>query len=396
MSRAEAPSTHPTPTSAGAAGDYVFTFSYESYADASKRGMMRPPDRLVSRLMTSPDVRRLLIADPFRSSRTRWGRAILDIGNNAPVDDRIRHVAPERLEKADPTDLAEIEATYRAYESAVRAAADTAGLVRPRFITANPLVGGFSALDWAGPALYYGRDDWLSSPARKRYWPAYEEAYRRIAASGRAVAAVSEEIIERIAPTGPHAVVPNGIDPDEWLGPQPEPPSWFAKIPGPRAVYVGTLDSRLDTEGLSRLATSRPDLHIVLVGPRPDRSYLAELRTHPNVHVHRDVKRRAISAILRNAELTLLAHRRTPLTEAMSPLKLYEYLAAGRAVLATDLRPVRGLGDRVLVADSVSDFADLVDPALALGIESEPRRRAFVDENAWSARHERILALLRT
>ena len=47
--------------------DYIFTFSYESYADASKRGMMRPPDRLVARLMTSPDVRRLLIADPFRS-----------------------------------------------------------------------------------------------------------------------------------------------------------------------------------------------------------------------------------------------------------------------------------------------------------------------------------------
>ncbi len=52
--------TFATPSSAASldtnagAKDFVFTFSYESYVDARKRGMMRPPDRLVATLMAVP------------------------------------------------------------------------------------------------------------------------------------------------------------------------------------------------------------------------------------------------------------------------------------------------------------------------------------------------------
>ena len=49
-----------------ASDDFVFTFSFETYADAARRGMMRPPDRIVMSLMGSPQVDRLLVANPFR------------------------------------------------------------------------------------------------------------------------------------------------------------------------------------------------------------------------------------------------------------------------------------------------------------------------------------------
>ncbi|MCS5735594.1 glycosyltransferase [Herbiconiux daphne] len=374
--------------------DFVFTFSYESFADAQKRGMMRPPDRLVAMLMQSPEVRRLVVADPYRSWATNWARFLIDFRYRPRDSEKMQHVSPMRFARADPTDLQAIERVYRAYEHKLENAASAAGLVTPAIVTANPLVGGFTSLDWAGPALYYARDDWLSSPARRRYWPAYQEAYRRISESGRAVAAVSQEIIDRIEPRGPHRVVPNGIEVQEWEGELPEPPEWFGRIPGPRATYVGTLDSRLDIDGLTALARAKPELHIVLVGPAPSAHYIAELKDLPNVHIRGKVGRREVVAVLRNSELTLLAHRRTPLTEAMSPLKVYEYLAAGKPVLATDLRPVRGLGDHVHLADTVSDFIDLVDPALAQGPLTETQRQEFLKANAWSRRHEEILALL--
>ena len=47
--------------------DVVFTFSYETYADAAARGMMRPPDRILQTLMASDEVGNLLVANPFRS-----------------------------------------------------------------------------------------------------------------------------------------------------------------------------------------------------------------------------------------------------------------------------------------------------------------------------------------
>ena len=382
----------PTPKSPG--DDFVFTFSYESLADARKRGMMRPPDRLVAALMDSPDVRRLLVADPYRSWVTNWGRSLIDYRHRARVTEKVRHVSPLRFARADPVEVPAIEHVYRSYEQVVRDAAREAELVSPKFVTANPLVAGFTELDWTDGALYYARDDWLSSPARRRYWPAYREAYRRISESGRAVAAVSQEIIDRIDPRGPHRVVPNGIEPSEWAGPVPPAPAWFDRIGGPRAVYVGTLDSRLDMPGITALAGARPDLQIVLIGPAPSARYIAPLKGLPNVHIRGKVGRREVVSVLRNSELTLLAHRRTPLTEAMSPLKVYEYLAAGKPVLATDLEPVRGFGARVHLTDSVSDFTDLIDLALAQGTLAEKERLAFVDENAWSSRHKEILALL--
>ena len=240
---------------------------------------------------------------------------------------------------------------------------------------------------------YFGRDDWSSSPAREEYWPAYREAYRRIAHSGMGVAAVSQQIIDRIEPRGPHAVVPNGVEPAEWLGGRPAPPDWFAAIPGPRAVYVGTLDSRLDVDGIAALAAARPDLRIVLLGPVPSASYVDGLTRMSNVHIHPGVGRAELVATLRNAELTLVAHRRTPLTEAMSPLKVYEYLAAGSPVISIDLPPVRGLGERVILVDSVADFADVVDRALELGPADERDRERFIAENSWSARHTTVMAI---
>lgn len=393
-SSSSAPSPDGSATLGPATEDYVFTFSYESLADARKRGMMRPPDRLVAALMDSPDVRRVLVADPYRSRATNWARSLIDFRYRPRETEKVRHVSPLRRSRADPVEVTAIEQVYRAYEEAVRRAAASAELVSPAFVTANPLVAGFSRLDWTGGALYYARDDWLSSPARRRYWPAYREAYRRISESGRAVAAVSQEIIDRIDPTGPHAVVPNGIEPSEWTGPVPPAPAWFDRIEGPRAVYVGTLDSRLDMPGITLLASSRPDLQIVLVGPAPDASFIEPLKGLPNVHIRGRVGRGEVVSVLRNCELTLLAHRRTPLTEAMSPLKVYEYLAAGKPVLATDLAPVRGFGDRVHLTETVSDFIDLIDTAVAQGTLAEEERLAFVRDNAWSSRHKEILTLL--
>lgn len=383
------------PAAARSAADFVFTFSYETWSDAVRRGMMRPPDRILASLMRSPEVRRLLVADPFRWLPRVAATPLLDRDAAFPGSSRMTLHRPSRLRRDDPTDPDGVAVEYRGYDRSLHRAARRLELDAPYVITTNPLVAGFAPFAWASEVTFFARDDWSSSPAREAYWPAYLAAYRRISESGRPVAAVSAEIIERIAPTGPSAVVPNGVEPSEWLGPVPHAPEWFAAIPGPRAVYVGTLDSRLDVPGILDLATRRPELHVVLLGPLPDPTYVAELRPLANVHVHPSVGRAELVATLRHADLCLLAHRRTPLTEAMSPLKIYEYLAAGVPVIATDLPPVRGIDDRVLLASTVGDFADVVPDALAVGRADEETRTAFIAANSWSARHEQVFALSR-
>lgn len=389
------PRPHSSPASGSARDDVVFTFSFETFADAVRRGMMRPPDRIVMSLMNSPHVDRLLVANPYRWTPRVLASVLLDRDARFPASDRMWLHSPMRMRRFDRLDPHDVRREYEDYDRSLRRAAQRRDLADPLVLTANPLVAGFSPLEWARRVTFFARDDWLSSPSRRDYWPAFRDAYARIAASGRAVVAVSSQIIERISPTGPHAVVPNGVEPAEWLQPQPAEPASLAGIPHPRAVYVGTLDSRLNVEGIAVLARARPELNIVLMGPMPDPGYVADISALPNVHLRPSVGRTQLVATLRNADLCLVSHRRTPLTEAMSPLKLYEYLAAGVPVLSIDLPPVRGISDRVILVDTVADFVDVLDDALALGRASEEARTAFVAANSWAARHERILAVAR-
>lgn len=374
--------------------DALFTFSIETYNDAVQRGMMRPPDRLLGALMEHQDIGKLLVANPWRSAparllRTAVGRADAPF----PASARQSLHTPLRLRRADPESLPGLRKTYERLDENLRRAARDFGLHEPAVITTNPLVAGFCPLEWANGVTFYARDDWSVYTPRRQYWPGYIEAYRQIRESGRTVVAVSEQIIDKIAPSGPHAVVPNGVEPAEWRGPQPPEPAWLTKIPQPRALYVGTLDTRLDVEGLESLAAARPDLQIILLGHQ-DRSlpgYLDPLRKIANIHIMPAVGRLPLVAAIRNVDICLLSHRQTELTAAMSPLKVYEYLAGGRPVISVDLPPIRSIRGRMILVDTVADFADVVDDALALGLAPEAERQEFISANSWRSRHESII-----
>lgn len=93
------------------------------------------------------------------------------------------------------------------------------------------------------------------------------------------------------------------------------------------------------------------------------------------------------------ADAGLVPHVRNPLTEAMSPLKLYEYLAAGLPVAAADLPPIRGVDDRVVLGPVGGNLVPAVARALELGRAPELERLAFVREHSWAGRFDALLEL---
>jgi glycosyltransferase involved in cell wall biosynthesis len=119
----------------------------------------------------------------------------------------------------------------------------------------------------------------------------------------------------------------------------------------------------------------------------------AALPQHRNVRMQPAVGRKEIASVIHAADVCVLPHLHTALTEAMSPLKLYEYLAGGRPVAASDLEPVRSGDSRIVLAPEGEGFAEAVEEALNRGPLSEEDRIAFVDANSWARRHEQILML---
>lgn len=377
--------------STGPSRDVVFAFSYMTWDGARRRGMHFAEDRLAAGLIGHPRVRRVLVANAYRSAPV-WAvrRLSMPPAERFPARGDAHLVQPVRLRRWDPVRMAAIDRAYRRYDRTLRRAAERHGLERPAVVTTHPFVAGFAPLAWAGSVTFYALNDMTAHPEYRAWWPAYEEAYARIGASGRAVCAVSEPILERIRPTGAAAVVPNGIDEAEWRHPGP-PPSWLLELPGPRLLYLGTVDDRLDVEQLARLADDHPSGSLVLVGPLSPRARLDGLAERSNVHVRPAPDRSEVPGIVAAADACLIPHARTALTTAMSPLKLYEYLAAGRPVAATDLPGSRSVSPRVRLAPAGGDLRVAVREALELGPCPEPERLAFIRDHAWAGRHDAIL-----
>ena len=105
--------------------------------------------------------------------------------------------------------------------------------------------------------------------------------------------------------------------------------------------------------------------------------------------------RAGIVGSLMYSDVGIIPHVVSPLTRAMSPLKLYEYLAAGTPVAVPDLPPVTGISKRVIVATE-NDFANAVLTALEVPPQTEDERLEFVRANSWTARQERMLHVLLT
>jgi glycosyltransferase involved in cell wall biosynthesis len=165
-------------------------------------------------------------------------------------------------------------------------------------------------------------------------------------------------------------------------------------LPAPRLLYAGTLDSRIDVGQVLETARRFGRGSVVLMGPSREAAHLRPLRSVANVHIRPAAPREEVVRAIAAADACLIPHRRTPLTEAMSPLKLYEYLAAGRPVAAVDLPGVRAASSpRLVLTGNAGGFAEAVERALALGPAPEQERLAFVADNSWERRHDALLEL---
>src|SRR5207253_4163576 len=119
-------------------------------------------------------------------------------------------------------------------------------------------------------------------------------------------------------------------------------------------------------------------------------SRLAPRRLVPTVRPPPPAPRPAVVGLVTAADACLLPHLANALPRAMSPLKLYEYLAGGAPVAALDLEPIRDVSPRVVIRE---DLGVAIAEALALGRAPEAERRAFAEANSWKSRQEPILRL---
>lgn len=309
---------------------------------------------------------------------------------------RPRPVAPNiwrlRTVRPLPGRVGRLDALNDRVEAAqLRRALRALAIERPALWTQDPRAATIVDQLPVARIVYDLTDDWAAfetDPARRA---AVQGRIESLGARAELVLACSRTL-ERGARAWATRVeyLPNAVEPP---GPRAERPAELGALSRPLLGYAGTLHaSRLDVELLARAAALRPSWSFVLLGPDQlepgDRERLLGL---PNVH-HLGVRPHAlVRAYLEAFDVCLLPHRVTEFTRSLDPLKLYEYLAAGRPVISTPTGNAPDLETHLVLAATPEEL--VAEAERALGQDSAERasaRRAAVAGATWEARAAEI------
>lgn len=233
-------------------------------------------------------------------------------------------------------------------------------------------------------------DDHAAGPGMtERLVRVLRSAEDRILARADVVFAWSEPIRERLAALHPNVHLATAAA-------ELEPLEAVADAPGEErtAVFAGALGFRFDERLAAEAARLLPDWTLVLAGPA-DEEAARELAGLPNVRLPGRFEHGDLPTLLGRAAVALIPYRRNAFTDTLVPVKLVEYLAAGRPVVSTPIRAAAGFADVVAFAEGAEAFAEAVRAA-ARDDSPEARRRRVerVRPYSWERRIDELEAAI--
>ena len=177
--------------------------------------------------------------------------------------------------------------------------------------------------------------------------------------------------------------LPNGVDFEHFYNINKKT-SVLDDIPHPRIIYVGTLGEWFDCQLIRRLALSAKELSFVLIGPvRTDISMLESL---PNIHILGPKDYKDIPHYLKCSDVGFIPFKVNALTDAVNPIKLYEYLAAGLPVVASNIEGIRNANAPVILAENDNQFLTGFREVLKKDKSSEKSFQDYARDNSWDSR----------
>jgi glycosyltransferase involved in cell wall biosynthesis len=168
-------------------------------------------------------------------------------------------------------------------------------------------------------------------------------------------------------------------------------------IPRPRIGFIGAIsDYKVDFELISLIAEKRKNWHWVMIGQvgEGQPKTPVDLLKRSNIHILGPKQYQILPDYLRGFDVAVLPCIINDYTTSMFPMKFFEYLSAGKPVVATDLPALRHYTDAFILAHTPDDFIQALDSIFNGKMPDMKKCLELAQEHTWQNRLDQMEKLL--
>lgn len=263
----------------------------------------------------------------------------------------------------------------------------------------NPLITEYFNELKANLYIFDAIDDWTIHPSYKVIKDKLQTNYELIAQKSNIIFTVAKELGRKFNKDQTYWI-PNGIDINHYAKKYNLIDRVIADIPRPIIGYIGVILGRLDEEIITYLAQANPNKSIVLAGSYKgklkhwDKELIKKLQSYPNIYLLGYIPYSKAPMYIQQFDIAIIPHKADTYVSTTNPMKMYEYLACGKPIVAT---PAPGISmfDEIRVAPTPEEFNKEVINALKDNTEKkELARQELVKDHTWKQRVKKMLELI--
>ncbi len=168
-------------------------------------------------------------------------------------------------------------------------------------------------------------------------------------------------------------------------------------IPKPIIGYFGSIERRMDYDIIKDVVNANPDKSFVFAGPVINEHIPEWFFNTSNIYLPGQVPYDEMPGMLKGFDIAIIPFKKDDVSTTIFPLKLFEYLGAGKPVILTDFNPdlrdyTHGVVDFCQDAES---FTKAINAILKDdGPEQQALRLSVAQQNTWKIRAQEISDLI--
>lgn len=259
----------------------------------------------------------------------------------------------------------------------------------------NPMAIGIVGSIKEDVFVFDAIDDWTKHPQMKNELAIIKQNYRFIGSRADYITTVSNDLRGFFEKYNNNVRwVPNGVDFE-----------FFSSSLGinenkrPVVGYIGKIQDRVDFDLVEYCLKKENNMDFVFMGPiysTVKKTVNTLKKEYKNISFIGDVKYEDIPLKMKDIDVAILPHRVNEFTNSMNPIKVYEYLAAGKQVVSTGVAGIDGLSRYIKVTDSNEEFTHALANAVRKAVSDrglpEKIRKSLDKKFSWKNISKEIIS----